>query len=72
MANMNIKVENLLGMLTIKLRDDNFAKWAFQFQSVLRGYKMFGHFDGDTVCPPKFVIDTEKGVTDRITDAYIE
>ena len=55
MTTPHFKVEGVLGMLTIKLRDDNFAKWAFQFQSVIRGYKSFGHFDGTIVCPPKFV-----------------
>lgn len=58
MSATTIKVESLLGMLTIKLKDDNFAKWAFQVKSVLKGYKMFGHFDGTDVCPPKFVIHT--------------
>ncbi|XP_068304241.1 uncharacterized protein [Pyrus communis] len=59
-------------MLTIKLRDDNFAKWAFQFQSVLRGYKLFGHFDGTTLCPLKFVVDSDNGVTREVTVAYTE
>lgn len=67
-----VKVESLLGMLTIKLRDDNFAKWAFWFKVVLKGYKLFEHFDGTNVCPPKFVIHTETGVTNEITQAYIE
>ncbi|TQE13764.1 hypothetical protein C1H46_000771 [Malus baccata] len=66
------KVENLLGTLTIKLRDDNFSKWAFQFQSVLKGYKLFGFFDGTNVCPPRFIISTETGVTNEVTVAYIE
>lgn len=66
------KVDSLSGMLTIKLRDDNFAKWAFQFQSVLKGCKLFGHFDGTTVCPPKFVITTDLGVTKEVTSTYLE
>ncbi|CAN6704282.1 unnamed protein product [Malus baccata var. baccata] len=72
MAASSFKVEGVLGMLTIKLRDNNFAKWAFQFQSVLRGYKLFGHFDGTTPCPSKFVVDSNNGVTREITEAYTE
>ncbi|XP_070682523.1 uncharacterized protein [Malus domestica] len=72
MAAPSFKVEGVLGMLTIKLRDDNFAKWAFQFQSVLRGYKLFGHFDGTTPCPSKFVVDSDNGITREITVAYTE
>ncbi|KAM1347786.1 hypothetical protein ACFX2H_036673 [Malus domestica] len=65
-------MEGVLGMLPIKLRDDNFAKWALQFQSVLRGYKLFGHFDGTIVCPPKYVVSTEVGVTKEISGAFID
>ncbi|CAN6704647.1 unnamed protein product [Malus baccata var. baccata] len=32
-SSSNFKIDGVLGMLTIKLKDDNFAKWAFQFQS---------------------------------------
>lgn len=67
-----MRMDGLLGMLTIKLRDDNFAKWAFKFQSVLKGYKLFGHFEGTTVCPPKFVINADSGITREITNAYIK
>ncbi|KAM1485466.1 hypothetical protein TB1_036315 [Malus domestica] len=62
-------MEGVLGMLTIKLRDNNFAKWALQFQYVLRGYKLFGHFDGTIVWPPKYVVSTEVGVTKEISGA---
>ncbi|CAN6687431.1 unnamed protein product [Malus baccata var. baccata] len=34
MSTTIVKVESLFGMLTIKLRDDNFVKWAFQFKSI--------------------------------------
>ena len=34
----SVKIKGLLGMLTVKLQDDNFVKWNYQFQSVLRGY----------------------------------
>lgn len=59
-------------MLTIKLRDDNFAKCAFQFQSLLKGYKLFGHFDGTNVCPPKFSVTTKASITKEITFEYLE
>lgn len=67
-----LKVDSLLGMLTIKLKDDNFVKWSFQFMSVIKGYKLFGHFDGTNVCPPKFVIQTDLGVTKEVTQAFID
>lgn len=67
-----IKVEGVLGIITIRIREDNFAKWAFQFQSVLRGYKLFGHFDGSTPCPTKFIISPDTGVTKEITVEYLE
>ncbi|TQD82902.1 hypothetical protein C1H46_031566 [Malus baccata] len=66
----SVKLENLLGMLTIKLNDDNFIKWNFQFCSVLRGYDLFDHFTGESVCPPKFLITPELGVTNEISTAY--
>ncbi|CAN6681140.1 unnamed protein product [Malus baccata var. baccata] len=72
MASSSFKVENLLGMFIIKLRDDNFVKWAFQFQSVLKGYKLFGYFDGTIGCPPKYVVSTESGISSEITSGYIE
>ncbi|TQE14352.1 hypothetical protein C1H46_000271 [Malus baccata] len=66
----SVKIEGLLGMLTVKLQDDNFVKWSYQFQSVLKGYDLFDHFTGESPCPPRFVIDTEAGVTHEITVAY--
>ncbi|CAN6711360.1 unnamed protein product [Malus baccata var. baccata] len=72
MASNTIRVEGLLDMLTIKLNDKNFSKWVFQFKSVMKGYKMFGHFDGTAVCPSKFVVDSERGVTNMITEAFLE
>ena len=65
-----VKIEGLLGMLTIKLNDRNFSKWVFQFQSVLKRYKLFDHFDGSAVCPPKYVIKAESGVTKEVNAAY--
>lgn len=59
-------------MLTIRLQDDNFAKWSFQFRSVLEGYDLFEYFDGTNVCPPKYVVSVESGVTKEITAAYHE
>ncbi|KAM2523259.1 hypothetical protein PS1_030105 [Malus domestica] len=72
MASNTIRVEGLLGMLTIKLNDKNFSKWVYQFKSVMKEYKMFGHFDGTAVCPSKFVVDSERGVTNMITEAFLE
>ncbi|KAM2404193.1 hypothetical protein ACFXTH_031537 [Malus domestica] len=70
MAASNVKIEGLLGMLTVKLQDDNFVKWSFQFQSVLRGYDLFDHYTGDDPCPLRFVIDAEAGVTNEVTVVY--
>lgn len=58
MSENTLKIEGLLGMLTVKLQDDNFVKWSYQF------------FTSENPCPPKFVIHTETGVTKEITDAY--
>lgn len=33
---------------------------------------MFDHLDGTVVCHPKFVIDTEHGVTSVIPEAFLE
>ena len=72
MTYSSVKIEALLGMLTIKLTDKNFSKWVYQFKSVLKGYKLFDNFDGSSVCPPKFVIDMEKGVTNEVSNAFLE
>ncbi|KAB2600341.1 hypothetical protein D8674_010612 [Pyrus ussuriensis x Pyrus communis] len=72
MAMNMIKVESLLGMLTIRLQEDNFVKWSFQFRSVLEGSDLFDHFDGTSVCPPKFVFTEESGITTEVTTAYKE
>ncbi|XP_070668855.1 uncharacterized protein [Malus domestica] len=63
-------IVGLLGMLTLQLQDDNFAKWSFQFRSVLEGYDLFVYFYGTNVYPPKYVISLDNGVTKEITDAY--
>ncbi|KAB2622356.1 hypothetical protein D8674_024538 [Pyrus ussuriensis x Pyrus communis] len=60
MASTPLKIEGLLGMLTIRLQDINFGKWSFQFRS---------YFDGTNVCPPKYVLTLEHGITKEITDA---
>lgn len=72
MTTSTVKIESFLGMLTIKLNDTNYSKWSFQFNAVLRVYKFFDHFDGTSICPPKFVIHTEIGVTREITFAFQE
>lgn len=66
-----VKIEGLLGMLTIKLNDRNFSEWDFQFKYVLKKYTLFPHFDGLTICPPKFVIHTDHGVTNVIAEAFL-
>ncbi|KAM2987345.1 hypothetical protein FF2_007525 [Malus domestica] len=65
-----VKIEGLLGMLTIKLNDDNFLKWSFQFSSVLCEYDLLDHFTGDSVCLPKFVLTPELGVTTKVNAEY--
>ncbi|KAB2605030.1 hypothetical protein D8674_004747 [Pyrus ussuriensis x Pyrus communis] len=72
MAMNMVKVESLLGMLTIRLQEDNFVKWSFQFRSVLEGNDLFDHFDGTSVCPPKFVFTEDGGITTEVTAAYKE
>lgn len=67
-----IKMDSLLDMLTIRLQNDNFVKWSFQFRSVLEGYDLFDNFDGSSVCPPKYVFTEATGVTTEITSAYKE
>ncbi|CAL2254172.1 unnamed protein product [Prunus armeniaca] len=69
-SSSSLKIEQLLGLLTIRLTDDNFLKWNYQIESVLEGYDLFGHFDGSTLPPPKFAIVDEEGVTSEVTTAY--
>lgn len=40
--------------------------------AVLKGHKLFGHFNGATVCQPKFIIHSDNRVTKEITEAFIE
>ncbi|KAM1175312.1 hypothetical protein ACFX19_028331 [Malus domestica] len=72
MSFSTVKIESLLGMITVKLHDDNFVKWNYQFQSVLRGYDLFDFYDGESQCPPKFCITDGAGVTKEISTAYKE
>lgn len=55
-------------MLTIELGYHNYTKWQFQFKYVLKGYKLFDHFDGTDVCPPRFVLNSVV-VTKEVTTA---
>ncbi|CAN6700355.1 unnamed protein product [Malus baccata var. baccata] len=57
-------------MITVQLKEDNFVKWDYQFQSMLKGYDYFDFFSGESQCLPKFVINTETGVIKEITIAY--
>ncbi|CAL2264035.1 unnamed protein product [Prunus armeniaca] len=70
-SSSSIKVEGLLGMVTIRLGDENFLKWSFQIESLLQGYDLFGHFDGLLVPPPKFAILDEIGVTSEALEYVI-
>ncbi|CAL9017543.1 unnamed protein product [Prunus brigantina] len=72
MASSFLKIESLLGLLTIRLADDNFLKWSYQIESVLQGYELFGHFDGSSVPHPQFAIVDEEGDTSELTTAYKE
>ncbi|CAL8082068.1 unnamed protein product [Prunus armeniaca] len=63
----SVKIDGLLGMITLRLKDDNFLKWSFQLESVLQGYDLFGHFDGTDIAPPRFAIVDEVGVTSEVT-----
>lgn len=72
MALSTVKIESLLGMINVNLQDDNFVKWNYQFQSVLRGYDHFDFFDGESQCPPKFCITAEAGVTEEVSTNYKE
>lgn len=65
-----VRIESLLGMLIVKLQDDNFVKWNYQFQSMLRGYDCLDFFTGKSPCPPKFVINAKSGVTIEVIKAY--
>ncbi|CAL9016186.1 unnamed protein product [Prunus brigantina] len=71
-SSSSVKIDGLLGMITLRLKDDNFLKWSFQLESVLQGYDLFGHFSGTDVAPPRFAIVDEKGVTSEVTAAYKE
>ena len=66
----SVKIEGLLGMITVKLQEDNFVKWSYQFSSILRGYDLFDFFNGESQCPPKYCITPEGDVTREITQAY--
>ncbi|CAL2255540.1 unnamed protein product [Prunus armeniaca] len=66
----SVKIDGLLGMITLRLKDDNFLKWSFQLESVLQGYDLFGHFDGTDIAHPRFAIVDEVGVTSEVTAAY--
>lgn len=66
------KIKGLLGMLTMWLRDNNFAKSSFQFRFVLEGYDLFDFFDGTNVCTPKYVISLDEGINKELTTSYCE
>ncbi|KAM5556359.1 hypothetical protein ABKV19_023985 [Rosa sericea] len=63
-------VNSLLSMITVRLSENNFVKWSFQFQSVLEGNDLFGFFDGTYPCPPRLALTEDGTVTNEITQAY--
>ncbi|CAL2255963.1 unnamed protein product [Prunus armeniaca] len=71
-SSSSIKIDDLLGMITLRLKDDNFLKWSFQLEYVLHGYDIFGHFDRTDVAPSRFAIVDEEDVTSAVTAAYKE
>ena len=38
----------------------------------MKGYKLFGHFDGSFNCPPKFIVSAENGVSKDASEDYQE
>ncbi|KAI5345185.1 hypothetical protein L3X38_013062 [Prunus dulcis] len=70
MASSFLKIRSLLGLLTIRLADDNFLKWSYHIESVLQGYELFGHFDDSSIpCCPVYRIQS---VLSELTTAYKE
>ncbi|PRQ23043.1 putative gag-polypeptide of LTR copia-type [Rosa chinensis] len=70
MAISQSDINSLLSMITVKLSENNFVKWSFQFQSVLEGNDMFSYFDGSYPCPPRFALTEEGSMTSEVTHAY--
>lgn len=70
MASSIPKIEGLLGVLTIKISKDNFVNWNYQIQSILYVYYLCGHFDGLSVCPPKYIGSETNGVTHELSIGY--
>ncbi|PRQ51221.1 putative RNA-directed DNA polymerase [Rosa chinensis] len=70
MAMSQSEINSLLSTITVRLSENNFVKWSFQFQAVLEGNDLFGYFDGSYPCPPRFVLTEEGQVTSEITMAY--
>ncbi|PRQ15945.1 putative RNA-directed DNA polymerase [Rosa chinensis] len=62
----------LLSMMTRRLNDNNFITWSYQLQTLLEGHDLFGYIDGNTLCPTKYVITDDEGVTGEITATYKE
>ncbi|KAM5576327.1 hypothetical protein ABKV19_007270 [Rosa sericea] len=66
----SFQIYMLIGMMTRRLKYDNFITWSYQFQTLLEGQDLFGYIDGNTLCPTKYVITDSEGVTGEITAAY--
>ncbi|XP_020412813.1 uncharacterized protein LOC109947291 [Prunus persica] len=72
MTSSSLKIDGLLGMVTLRLKENNFLKWRYQLESVLEGHDLFGYFDGSVIPLLKFAIMDEEGVTSEVTAAYKE
>lgn len=64
------EINSLLSMIIVRLSDNNFIKWSYQFHSVLERNDLFGYFDGTYPSPPRFVFTEEDGVITEVTVAY--
>ncbi|KAM1315705.1 hypothetical protein TB2_018869 [Malus domestica] len=54
----SITVQNVAGMIPIKLNRQNYITWRSLFLPVLKRFKLLGLVNGDDLCPPEFVRDS--------------
>lgn len=73
MAFNTVRIESLLGMITVKLQDDNFFQMELPVAICSKGlYDLFEFCNGESQCPPKYYISLDAGITKEITIAYKE
>ena len=63
-------INSLLSMITVRLSENNFVKWSFQFKLVLEGNDLFTFFDGTSCCPDGFIISEDGTVTSTVSLNY--